>query len=434
MNLAALLDRIPSPKVRLWTERLLKFFLGQGVIQALNLVTGFALVRWLSVEDYAQFGVVFGFQITLAMFVDLGFSGCIVALVGSRGDDRAVLGRYVATARSLRLWSMLVVLPIAAAAFAWIGSRQGWPWIVQLALFATIVAGLSCEGLMAWNGAPLLIHQRLGTYFRAPAEAAAGRLAACSLLRVTGVLSVIPLCCINVLTSAWTGLRYRNAARLHFDPTLPADAATRTEMLRYLGPLIPGLVFTAFQGQILIFLSSVFAGTQQIAEVTALGRLGQLFVLLSAVNGTLIAPYFAKLPSVLVPGRYLQLLLGAAALCALLAALAFVFPGPLVWLLGPSYAQLRPEIGWTMLGAVTSFFATVMWAVNSARQWIFWWSSLVYIVAVTLGQAGWLWAFGAGTTRSLLLLAIFTNVLIFFVHGSAAFAGLRREKSSPSPA
>lgn len=428
MNLDALLHRIPSPTVRSWVLRLAKFFLGQGAVQGLNLITGFLLVRWLSVEDYALFGVVFGFQISLAMFVDLGFSGSIVALVGARGDDRSVLGRYIATARSLRLWSMLVVLPVAAAAFVWIGQRQGWPFWVQVALFSAVVAGIFCEGIISYNGSALLIHQRIGTYYRAPVEAAGGRLLLCTLMKLGGWLWAVPLCFINVLSSAWTGWRYRQGALLHFEHDATPDPATRREMLRYLGPVFPGLIFTAFQGQILIFLSSIFAGTQQIAEMTALGRLNQIFILMTAINGTLISPYFAKLPPVLVLRRGLQVLAGAGLISAVLASLAFLFPGPLVWLLGPKYAHLEPDIGWTILGAVTAFFGTVMWSINSSRKWIFWWSSLVYIAVVTLGQAGFLAIWGAASTRTLLHLSVFTNVLIVGVHAQAALRGLTLER------
>lgn len=434
MPLNALLGRIPNAKARSWAERILKFLLGQGAVQALNLFTGLLLVRWLSVPDYAQFGVVFGFQTTLSMFVDLGFSGCIVALVGNRAGDRAVLSRYIAAARALRLTSMLLVVPPAAIAFVWVGLRQGWAWEVQALLFLAVVLSLYFEGLMAWNGAALLIHQRLGTYYRGPTEAAAGRLAACGILRLAGLLTVVPLCFINVLVAVWNGFRYRAAAAMHLDLGMQADAETRREILHYLAPLIPGLIFTAFQGQILILLSSIFSGTQQIAEISALGRLSQLFIVLGAVNSTLIAPYFARLPSTQVLRRYLMVVSAAGLVCLALAGLAFAFPGPLVWLLGSHYEHLRPEIGWNMLVAVTAYFGTVMWSVNSARRWIFWWSSLVYIVSVTLGQAAYLWTYGAASTRAVLFLGIFTNLLIIGVHAAAAWRGLVVERRQPVPA
>lgn len=421
---------LDSPQVRSWAGRLAKTVAGQGLVQALSVIIGFLLIRWLSVEQYAQFGVVFGFQITLAMFVDLGFSGCIVALVGARGHDPAVLGRYVATARSLRWWSMLVAVPIAALAFHWIGQRQGWAPGTHSILFGLVVAAVFFDGISTYSGAALLIHQRLGTYYRAPAEAAAGRLFACLALRLSAALSVVSLCLVNVLGSAWNAWRLRREAQRHLDPAARADAATRREMLGYLAPLVPGLIFTAFQGQILLFLSSIFAGTQQIAEMTALGRLSQLFILLSALNGSLIAPHFAKLPAALVARRYLIVLGLACTGGALLAGLAFVYPDPLIWLLGPSYEHLRGEIGWTMLGAVTAFVGNVMWAMNSARKWIFWWSTGFYIASVTVGQAVFLYCWGASTTRHLLLLAIGTNVLIHLVHGSTAWVGLRLERNA----
>jgi hypothetical protein len=48
-------------------------------------------------------------------------------------------------------------------------------------------------------------------------------------------------------------------------------------MLHYLSPIIPGIIFTAVQGQISVLLITLFGQTKSIAEVAALGRLGQLF-------------------------------------------------------------------------------------------------------------------------------------------------------------
>ncbi len=86
---------------------------GQSILQALNFITGFLLVRWLSIESYAQFGVVFGFQSTLAMLIDLGFGGCIVSLVGNRGDRPEIIGGYISAAHWFRTRLFAFIVPPA---------------------------------------------------------------------------------------------------------------------------------------------------------------------------------------------------------------------------------------------------------------------------------------------------------------------------------
>ena len=61
-------------RTRYWLGRIGRFGAWQLASQAIQLITGFLLVRWLSLEAYAQYGVALGFQNMLNMLVDLGFS------------------------------------------------------------------------------------------------------------------------------------------------------------------------------------------------------------------------------------------------------------------------------------------------------------------------------------------------------------------------
>src|SRR2546429_7619042 len=85
---------LTSSRVQRWAGLITSFLAGQGLIQLLNVVTGFLLLRWMSVESYAQFSIAFGFQSMLQWLVDLGTVGAIVALVGNRGKEREVVGKY----------------------------------------------------------------------------------------------------------------------------------------------------------------------------------------------------------------------------------------------------------------------------------------------------------------------------------------------------
>ena len=79
-------------------------------------------------------------------------------------------------------------------------------------------------------------------------------------------------------------------------------------MFKYLSPLLPSIAFNAFLGQITIFIASYFGKSQNIAEVSALGRLSQIFVFLATFNSVIVAPYSAKCDASLRSRRYWQLL------------------------------------------------------------------------------------------------------------------------------
>jgi O-antigen/teichoic acid export membrane protein len=122
-----------------WTALIFRFLAGQGSVQVLNLVSGFLLLRWLSVEAYAQYSVAFGFQNTLGILVDLGISGSIVALVGDRGSDKEIVGTYIQSAKHFRNRFFAVIIPLAAIAFPLVTSKHNWDLTTQLLLFISVV-------------------------------------------------------------------------------------------------------------------------------------------------------------------------------------------------------------------------------------------------------------------------------------------------------
>jgi O-antigen/teichoic acid export membrane protein len=128
---------VQSSKFRRLTTLLLSFLAGQGSVQVLSLLSGFFLLRWLSVEAYAQYSVAFGFQSTLSMLIDLGFSGSIIALVGDRGSDKAVIGNYIRSAKRFRNRLFAILIPGAAIAFPLVTFKQHWDWTTQLLLFVS---------------------------------------------------------------------------------------------------------------------------------------------------------------------------------------------------------------------------------------------------------------------------------------------------------
>ena len=82
-----------------------------------------------------------------------------------------------------------------------------------------------------------------------------------------------------------------------------------------------------------------------------------------------------------------------------------------------------------------------MWAINSSRKWIYWWSSVTSIVVTLAVQATTLWLLPMDSTINLLFLALVTNASCFLVHAPAAFYGYREETraaaaaaAQPSPA
>lgn len=399
-----------SENVRRRLRVILVYLTGQGLVQFSNLLVGFLLLRWLSVEDYAQFIVAFTFQLTMGFLTDLGFSGTIVALVGPRGDDPAVIGSYIRSGRHMRNMMLLGLTPIAGIFYIQIVRQHHWAPLTSVLLFASIVASIYASGTVAYYGAPLLIKGHLTRYYRHQLVGAIFRFATCGVLYLAGFLSAWTTSWVNALGFFIIGWLFtREACPL---VSLPAHSSRQTtrQMLSYFLPNLPSYLFFALQGQIALYLISYFGVTRSIAEVGALGRVGQLFLLLSGFNGVVIEPFMARQPEHRVLRTFLLIAGTAAAVCIPISMMGFLHPKAILLLLGPKYATLMRETGWLILSACVGYLSSVIWIMTTARRWIYW-TTTATTITVTLGtQILFLFHIRVDDTMNAILFGLATNL------------------------
>lgn len=409
---------------RRWTALVFSFLVGQGSVQILNFITGFLLLRWLSVEAYAQYSVAFGFQSTLVMLVDLGFSGSIIALVGDRGSIKEVVGNYVRSAKYFRDRLFAVMIPLAAIAFPLVISKHNWDPITQLLLFVSVVSSLFFQGWGSCYSPPLLISQQIRKYYQPTILGALTRLVLCFILYLTSALSAWTSAWINSAMIALTGFLYHRSTTSLITEPRNINHKTNREMLRYLSPLFPALVFTAFQGQISLAIITIFGQTKSIAEVAALGRLGQLFSILGAFNSVVVAPYIAKVAYQNLTKKYFQLL-GCTVIIALIISLvAFVYPQPLLWLLGSRYQNLRAEVGWVVTTSSVSYVGSVLLTMNGSRKWIYWWGSVFEIILIVVVQTICISTMELNTTLHVIYFSLIVTVSYLILYSLIGIYGL----------
>jgi O-antigen/teichoic acid export membrane protein len=403
----------------------------QTLAQVLTVASGFLLLRWLSVEEYAQYTVALGFVGTLSVLVDLGFAGAVMPLVGDRARDPAVFGTYMRAALHLRTRLAAVLIPLSAVAFFGLTAGRGWGVAVQVGLFATVVLGLLSRVMVDIYALPLLMHDDIRGFYSAQISAAVLRLGACGLFQVTRALTSVTALLINGLAALANGIVYRRSSAQHSHIPADVDAERTREIRRLVAPALPGVVFYAFQAQITILLVTLFGATTSIAEVGALSRLAALFVVLGGVNQVLVAPRFPQIPRHRLVRRSAQVTGAAAALGALLTAVAFLVPAPLLFLLGPAYGHLGPEVGWYVVGASLSFLAGVLYAVNLARRFIWWWSTALGLCLIVVAQIATAAVLDLGSTLELQYFSAISAVAACGGQIVALSHGLRR---GPRPA
>ncbi|MGJ5627856.1 lipopolysaccharide biosynthesis protein [Nostoc sp. CALU 1950] len=409
------MNRIISSRIKRWFNVVSTFLIGQGSVQAINLVTGFFLLRWMSVEDFAQYSVAFGFQSTVGILVDVGFTGSIITLVGDRGADKAVVGSYICSARYFRNRMLALLIPLSAVGFFLLTARQHWSLLTSVLLFISIVISIFFNGERGFYLGPLLIHQKLNQVYSTQIVSSVVRLGISYLFNLMSLLSAWVnawVSAFSIFLNCWS---YRRDSKGIYIEPVKADPKVTRQMVKYISPLIPGIIFYAFQGQITIFLISIFGQTQNIAEIAALGRLGQLFAILTTFNSVVISPYIARVAKQKIAKRYFQVMGIAIIISAFICLFGFMFPKAILWILGSKYQRLGFEASLIIVASCINYINSVVWTINKSRQWIYLWHTSLMVSLTILVQVFCMINMKLDSTINMIIFSIITSVVSLLV-------------------
>lgn len=402
------------------------FFLGQAAVQGISVVIGLFLVRSLSVYSYAQFGLALGFQATASILMDLGFAGTVIPLVGERTSDRALVGKYVKGAKSLRDRTFWLFSPVVTVLFLIITHRQGWGLSVQLGLLASVLLALYASSSMAYYSVPLFLHRQMQDFYFPQTVSSACRLLLYVVLNAVGALNSIAAAGCNALNLAVNGIFLRKKGLKYIDLPEHDDPAVRKEIIRYVLPALPAILLGAFHGQVALFLISIFGNTINIAQVSAMGRLGQIFNLLMTFNVVIVEPHVARLPNDRLLSTYFKLIAGACLGGAILTLIGFALPGIFLVILGPKYEPLRGLIGWVVLTACINYVAGLIWIMNRSRRWVFWRGTIAEISLLAFVQLGFLITFGVRSTGAAVFFNFASSFCYVLAHSYVAMYGFSK--------
>lgn len=134
---------------------------------------------------------------------------------------------------------------------------------------------------------------------------------------------------------------------------------------------MPTSIYYCLSGQITIWLISVFGNTTSLAELGALSRLSVVLSIFSAIIATLVIPRFAKLASnkFLLLTRFLQILGVLVVLLSIIVLIVYLFPGPILWLLGDAYKGLPFELLLSILSSCIGLLGGIVFNLYSSRGW-----------------------------------------------------------------
>jgi O-antigen/teichoic acid export membrane protein len=338
-----------------WARLLTSTGLWQASVAAVGFASGIVVVRMLDVEQYAVYTIANSLLGALIVIGDSGISTSVMAQGGRVWLDQQRLGSVVCAALRMCWFFAVAAALVAVPASLYLLGKHGATTMASLGIALLLIP---CFAISVRNNIlqiPLRLHQDLTVLQKIQLATNVVRLAL-----LGGVLLAFSYAWAAILAAAGATL-FANVAllrrgRRYTDQNAAYDPCVRKEMLRIVGRSLPGSIYYCVLGQVTIWLISVFGNTQAVAQLGALGRLGMITSVVTSVVAILVVPRFARLTN--ERGLLLRRLgiISAALILVCVFGVGFValFPSPLLWVLGASYAHLHDQL---LLVAISSAFS-----------------------------------------------------------------------------
>ncbi len=401
----------------------------EGSIKLIGILSGFLIIRLLSVEQYALYVLALSMLGALSVLGDSGISNAVKALGGRAGGDREILGNVLASATHERRRNALIAsLPIFSL-FLFLALRQDY-------LLATILPVFGLVVTLFWLTLSTSLYQNI-LALTGSLSVLQGR----TLLTEIARLLLVPLSLIifpaaavilflNLCTQLWLkhGLWIASGKVVNLDAS--ATAVTRIEIQNIVWRTLPLSIFYVSSSQITLLLLSYFGQTSDIAGIGALGRFSQVFALALSIFTLTLIPRFACVPK---GSKHLfkfqnRCVLLATAFGIGVFTCGVLFPYLFLHILGPEYKNLKVELNLSLLSGALSFLLGVCNGLAGARAWIPFPPILISIAV--LSQATCLLVLDVSTIRGALWFSILSAlpVTIFRV-GYLHWSSLRERDS-----
>jgi hypothetical protein len=333
-------------------------------------LSGFLIVRVLSKSEYAAYTIAASLQTMLNSLTDCGVGAGLNAVGGRVCNDPARLNGVVHAGLRLRSYLAFVAVPITALSAIVLLRKNSVDWVTTSALTACVLGTIIGTFLTTVYSAPLRLRSLYTTVQRFELLGALVRLVLIAALAAF-FLNAVWAMLITAITLTIQGALLSRRAHAILGSESREEKSDQDAITRLIKKQALATIFFAYQGQIAIWIISIFGSLDKIADVGALTRLAVIFAILSSVLGGLAAPTFARCESLRRLGRLFALMLVTYLVAAtILVACSFVFPREVLWILGGKYMGLTAEVPLLVISAVIGGLISVVHTLTLSRGWL----------------------------------------------------------------
>lgn len=411
-------------RLRRWTAIFVEFSAVQAVVQFLGVVTGIAVVRLLDTHGYALYTIANSVLAALVVLADSGIGTATLGIGGRVWQDSVRLGGVVSAARrTMRSLRNAVGGPVLLV-FVWLLARNDASLRQSIVIAILVLLG----GMLSLhNTIDMAVVRLMGNtrFIQTIGLASAGvRLAATMAFALFGLVVETAMLAVVIGwgLQCWVARRW---TQRKVPKHVPIDQEVRRELRSVVKTQFPNSLNYVLQGQISIWLLSIFGAAGSVADLGAVTRISIIFSVLLATMQNVIVPRYARCQdSGRLGALYLQICGGFAVLVLVPVALVAVAPKPVLWILGPHYIHLPTELVLAVFSTSVGSLTGLAWSLNANRAWFP--PSWIWIPIDLASQLCLALLIGVSTTRQVLTVSIFAGLILLVANVVAAGFFIRR--------
>jgi O-antigen/teichoic acid export membrane protein len=386
----------------------------QVIVQALGFACGILIIRLLPVEEYALYILANTMLGAMTVLGDAGIIQGVMAEGGKVWQDKDKLGAVLITGLDLRrkfaIGSLILTTPILLYLLLDNGASWLMSVMIALSLIPAFYASLS-DGLL--QIVPKL-NQNIKPLQKNQVAVSAGRL-----LLLFATIFIFPFAAITILANGaprvYGNIRLKKIAQEHANLEKKPDVEVRKSILKIVKRILPGSIYYAISGQLIIFLMSIFGDTTSIAKLGALSRLALLITFVVVMIDYVLVPRFSKLKNnrkILVKEYFtIQVFLLFISLIIFMAT--YLFSDYILFVLGENYYGLNNELVLMAINGCVSLFSVSTNKLLSSRGIVL--SPALFISCMVLIQFSFAFIVDLTSINGIIIYSILTTLPIYLI-------------------
>jgi O-antigen/teichoic acid export membrane protein len=426
------LNEASSPTIRRALQRARvvgNFVTVQAIVQLIGFLAGILLVRRLDQHEYAYFTIANSMQGTINLLADIGISIGLVSIGGRVWNDRRRFGQLINTALQMRRKLGAIAIIIITPVLYFLLVKNGAPFSYTVILIALLLGGLLAQFSVGVLAVVPRLRSDVGKIQLIDLTGALLRLLFLLVLMFVFLDAAVAIAVSAIAISVQYLMLGRYVARV-IDLHAPENPEDRRAISGFIRNQAANTIFFCFQGQITVFLISLFAHqASSVAEVGALGRLAMIFIVINNLLTNVFVPAFARCHDrQKLRWQYLGIIGAVGGFSFLVVCAAAIFPNEFLLVLGSKYAHLQRELLLMVGASVLSALTGTIWALNASKAWIA--GSWLYIPLTLATQIALIPVTDFSRVTDVLLFNLYSAIPNLFLNLILSYRGFRHLPSS----